>query len=145
MQPPMVPGWQPAPPSPVRIRGAARSIFLVLGFLGNVVSGIAFLLTAAMMRRVENSTQDLDGLHPLASVADMIHRKLLFAAFLCAVNLVFLAGIWSWKKWGAIGYACASVLGTFVAYGGSTAGAVSEAFLVLLFAASLAAKWSSFE
>jgi hypothetical protein len=123
----------------------ALSVFLVLGFLGNVVSGIAFVLTAAMMRRVENSTQDLNSLQPLASVAEVVHRKLLFAAFLCAVNVACLAGLWSWKKWGVIGYACASVLGTFVAYGVNPVGAVSEIFLLLLFGAAVAGKWSAFE
>jgi hypothetical protein len=139
----MVPSWQQSPaPSTPRTRGAALSLFLVLGMIGNVVSSIFLVLGAAVMERVASDTSNLDGSQ---SFAEVLHKKMLFVAFLCVLNVVCLVGIWSWKRWGVLGYACCSLFGTFAGLSFNSGGAFGGLVFLLLFGTAIATKWQAFE
>jgi hypothetical protein len=81
-----------------------------------------------------------------AAVANSGHNVLLFLAFVVAVELGFLAGVWMGKKWGAMGYVLLTTLATLVAIRSSgwplLMGPLScDALLALL----IVSKWHSFE
>jgi hypothetical protein len=66
-------------------------------------------------------------------------------ALLALANIVFLTGVWMWKKWGVFGYGAFAVIGALVGFKNAPiAGFIGIAWLKLL-AVKVAGKWRDFE
>jgi hypothetical protein len=139
----MLPNWQPSPmpsASP-RKRGVGLTLMLVGGMIGNIVSAILLAFGAALVQRIANNTTDLDG----APASSHVPMQMLFVAAVCIANVVFLVGIWSWKRWGVIGYVAASIFSALAGLSFSTGGALGAVVFLLLFGAAIASRWQAFE
>jgi len=127
------PDVRPPPP-----RGAL-GLLVGLRLVGSVFFIVLLIIAAGLMQRL--AAQGVDG-------AAAAHKKLLFLTFLVTLELVFVTGIWMWKKWGVYGVALLSVFGVVVGLSGtamskvgSMTGLVFDVLLMLL----IAARWTDFE
>jgi len=101
------PEWPVAPQAATapRTRGFLLSAFLVLGMIGNMIAGAMDLLAGAAASRAAKDqleSMNADGANAIAHTSKMLH----FMALAAFGHVVFMTGMWMWKKWGVYGYGC---------------------------------------
>ncbi len=137
------PGFVPLPPAPKPARaqrGTLLTVLLVLLTLGGIFGiGGALLAYSAVGHLAPEGT-------PVAQIAEA-QRGYLFSGFFSAGQFGCAFGMWGWKKWGAYGFALMSVLLLFASAKTDPHHNPSYGNLVwlLLVAAAVVPKWSSFE
>jgi hypothetical protein len=143
---PMSPQWMPSvsiTTTPDRKRGFLLGGFLILSMIVNVVLGAVLVLFAGVVGGVENKS---DGLDPAADFAlTAVHHSMLFLALLTVFNLIFLTGVWMWKKWGVYGYGSISILGMLVGMRVAPASALTSIAWCGIIGALIASRWRYFE
>jgi len=135
------PDW-PAPP-PVA-RGERRERGFLLSILGNIGVFVNLLLRGAMLAGADRRLSD--SLDPSAAMAARSASKLLHGlAFLALCNVVFLTGVWMWKKWGVYGYCTLALLVMLVALKVSPVSALGSLAWGAAIAATIGPRWRYFE
>jgi len=140
--------WPLAPPPPPagapRDRGVFLSGVLVLGMFGNIAGIAGYLLLGAAATGAEaRARESLDNAAALASRHLSTTMHLL--ALLAFANVVFLTGVWMWKKWGVYGYGAFSLIGTLAGLKSSPIAAFVGLAWFMILAVKVAGKWNDFE
>ena len=82
-------------------------------------------------------------------VQKLLRRPELFSffglAFLALCNVVFLTGVWMWKKWGVYGYCTLALLVMLVALKVSPVSALGSLAWGAAIAATIGPRWRYFE
>ncbi len=147
-QPPQ--DWPPSPatsaPVPARPaeRGAFLSTVIFVGVLGNTARAATALLAGARASRVERQAKEAFDAAAAVAARDL-SRTLHLVAALAVANIVFLTGVWMWKRWGAWGYGAFSVVAVVAGLRVSPIASFAGAAWLILLAVQVTGKWNHFE
>jgi hypothetical protein len=115
------------------------SILLVVKILEDIAVLSLLVLAAGLLAGAARSGGEF------GDFAGRTHGTLLFLAFVLAVELGFLTGVWMKKKWGALGHVLFSAVGATAALSSAGPWIAPALFLDALLTIMILAKWPTFE